>query len=103
MCIRDSHDNVPQRVWISAKQNIGMDLLNQALTERLSKTIVQQSLRIPPAFSRLRGVLYGLNCIDSESYSDNGDWLVNVRMPKADWKRLDKNLETGLSDFVIQH
>jgi len=97
------HDNVPQRVWISAKQNIGMDLLNQALTERLSKTIVQQSLRIPPAFSRLRGVLYGLNCIDSESYSDNGDWLVNVRMPKADWKRLDKNLETGLSDFVIQH
>ncbi|MBO1255791.1 GTPase HflX [Alteromonas sp. 5E99-2] len=97
------HDNVPQRVWISAKQNLGMDLLNQALTERLSKTIVQQSLRIPPAFSRLRGVLYGLNCIDSESYSDNGDWLVNVRMPKADWKRLDKNLETGLSDFVIQH
>lgn len=97
------HDNVPQRVWISAKQNIGMDLLNQALTERLSKSIVQQSLRIPPAFSRLRGVLYGLNCIDSESYSDNGDWLVNVRMPKADWKRLDKNLETGLSDFVIQH
>ncbi len=93
----------PIRVWISAKQELGLDLLTQALTERLSKTIVQQSLRIPPAFSRLRGVLYDLNCIDSESYSDNGDWLVEVRMLQADWKRLDKNLDTGLSDFVVKH
>lgn len=93
----------PIRVWVSAKQGIGLDLLSQALTERLSKTIVQQSLRIPPAFSRLRGVLYDLNCIDSESYSDNGDWLVEVRMLQADWKRLDKNLDTGLSDFVVKH
>ena len=93
----------PQRVWISAQQQLGLDLLQQALTERLSKTIVQHSLRIPPAFSRLRGVLYGLNCIDSESYSEEGDWLVDVRMPQADWKRLDKNLDTGLSDFVVKH
>ena len=98
----DEHGR-PERVWISAQQGEGIEHLTKALTERLSTAIVKQSLRIPPAFSRLRGVLYGLNCIANESYSENGDWLVDVRMPQADWQRLDKNLETGISEFVVKH
>lgn len=96
-------EGMPVRVWISAQKGEGLELLSQALTERLSESIVQYTLRIPPALSRLRGVFFGLNCIAAEQYAENGDWLVDVRMPKADWNRLDKNLETGLTKFVVVH
>jgi len=98
-----NEDGMPVRVWVSAQNGEGMDLLSRALTERLGQSIVKYSLKIPPAFSRLRGVLFGLNCIASEQYNDNGDWIVDVRMPAADWNRLEKNLETGISSFVVKH
>jgi GTP-binding protein HflX len=93
----------PIRVWVSAQTGQGIDLLYKALTERLGKSMVSHRLRIPPAQAQLRGVLYGLNCIASESYADDGDWLVDIRMQSADWQRLEKHLDNGLSTFVIKH
>lgn len=96
-------DGVPVRVWISAQQGIGIDLLFNALTECLAQSMVQYTLRIPPAESRLRGALFGLNCISSESYAEDGDWVVDVRMPSSDWHRLDKKENGNLSSYVVKH
>ncbi|MCC2617712.1 GTPase HflX [Aestuariibacter halophilus] len=96
-------DGVPVRVWLSAQQGLGIELLFDALTECLSHSMVQYRLRIPPKESKLRGVLFGLNCISSESYADDGDWLVDVRMPSADWHRLEKRTEGTVSSYVVKH
>ncbi|MCW8109178.1 GTPase HflX [Alteromonas ponticola] len=99
---RDDED-VPIRVWMSAKTGEGVELLHQALSECLGRSMVNYTLRIPPAHSQLRGVLYELNCIDSEVYDSTGDWIVDVRMPSVDWNRLEKRLDKGISSFVVQH
>jgi GTP-binding protein HflX len=65
--------------------------------------MVNYTLKIPPAHSRLRGVLYELNCIANEEYDSQGDWVVDVRMPTADWNRLEKRLENGISEYVVRH
>lgn len=92
----------PFRVWVSAQKQQGIDLLKKALTECLRKSMVSYSLRIPPNQGKLRGMLYELNCITEESYSDKGDWLVDIKMLTADWHRIDKKVEHKLSEFVIQ-
>lgn len=96
-------DGVPIRVWVSAQQGTGIDLLQTALTECLAKSMVQQQLRIPASASKLRGTLFALNCIAAESYADDGDWLVDVRMPTADWNRLSKQLDGELANYLIEH
>lgn len=92
----------PVRVWISAQQGIGIDLLLTALTECLSDKMVQYKLRVPPALGKLRGALYSMNCIATESYAEDGDWLVDIRMPAKDWLRLVKNFDADLN-AIIEH
>lgn len=91
----------PIRVWVSAQQGVGIDLLKSALTECLRKSMVSHTLKIPPSEGRLRGMLYELNCITEESYSEQGDWLVDIKMLTADWHRIDKKVEHRLNEFVI--
>ena len=83
-------NGMPIRVWLSAKTGVGVELLLTALTECLAQSMVSYTLKIPPAQSRLRGVLYELDCIAEQSYDSHGDWVVDIRMPAADWNRLEK-------------
>ncbi len=93
----------PVAVWLSAKEGRGMDLLAQALTELLSKSMVQYRLNIPPRFGGLRGQLYQMNFITSEQFSDEGGWLVNVRMPTQDWQRLKKHNGDEIENLIVSH
>jgi GTPase len=97
---RDEH-NMPVRVWISAQQGIGIDLLLTAISECLAKNMVQHRLRIPPSLSKLRGVFYEMNCIAQQSYTEEGDWQVDVRMAQSDWQRLLKRSEANLESLIV--
>jgi GTP-binding protein HflX len=92
----------PIRVWVSAQNGQGIDLLKKALTECLRTSMVTYTLRIPPSEGRLRGMLYELNCITEQSYSEQGDWMVDITMLTADWHRIDKKVEHKLSGFVVR-
>lgn len=94
-------DNMPIRVWLSAQQGLGIDLLLTAITECLSNNMVEHRLRIPPSLSKLRGVFYEMNCISAQSYTEEGDWQVDVRMAHRDWQRLIKRSETNLQDYIV--
>jgi GTPase len=94
-------NNQPVRVWISAQQGIGIDLLLSAISECLAKNMVQHRLLIPPSLSKLRGVFYEMNCIAQQSYTDEGDWQVDVRMAQSDWQRLLKRSEANLEHFIV--
>ena len=96
-------EGMPIRVWLSAKTGQGTELLFEAINDCLAQSMVSYTLKITPAQSRLRGVLYELDCISEQSYDAQGDWVVDVRMPAADWNRLEKRLDHGLSEFVVKH
>tara|TARA_R110000751_G_scaffold116604_2_gene216530 strand:+ start:302313 stop:303602 length:1290 start_codon:yes stop_codon:yes gene_type:complete len=94
---------MPIRVWISAQQGEGIELLLDAITECLSKNMVQHSLSIPPQKSSLRGVFFEMNCIASQDYAENGNWLVDVRMEQSDWNRLIKRIDVDLESYIVKH
>jgi len=94
---------MPIRVWLSAQQGIGIELLLSAITECLSKNMVQHSLSIPPEKSNLRGVFFDMNCIVSQSYAENGDWQVEVRMEQSDWSRLIKRVDVELESYIVKN
>ncbi len=91
---------LPIRVWLSAQRGIGIELLFQALKERLGKTIVKYCLKIPPSNGKLRGALYQLNCIDNEQFDDQGNCLVDIKMPIEEWNRLVKKDEANIERFI---
>ena len=94
-------EGIPQRVWLSAQTGQGVELLFQALSERLAKQMVTQHLRLPPEEGKLRSRLYELECVQSEQTLDNGDMIVSVRMPAIDWQRLLKNYGNKLAEFSV--
>ena len=93
---------MPIRVWLSAQQGLGIDLLLSAISECLSKNMVQHSLLIPPHKSSLRGVFFDMNCIATESYAEDGDWQVDVRMEQRDWNRLIKRVDVDLETYIVK-
>lgn len=93
-------EGMPIRVWLSAQANIGIDLLFTALAERLGTQVVNYQLKIPPSAGKLRGVLYKLNCITSESYDEQGYCHIEVKLPAREWQRLVKNEYSDIAGYV---
>lgn len=83
-------DGVAQRVWVSAATGAGIDLLLQAISERVGQDMVAEEVSLAPAEGGLRAALYALGAVQSEDYSDDGTAHLSVRLPRADWNRLMK-------------
>ncbi len=93
-------ENRPVRVWLSAQTGAGIDLLFQALTERLSGEIAHYTLRLPPQAGRLRSRFYQLQAIEKEWAEEDGSIGLLVRLPVVDWRRLCKQ-ELDLTSFIV--
>lgn len=98
--VRDD-ENVIREVWLSARTGEGVELLYDAIAERLGKQMVSHSLKIPPALSRWRGTLYNLDCITEEYYAEDGCWCVDVRLPSDDWQRLLAKHPDEMKSIII--
>lgn len=83
-------EGVPIRVWISAQNGLGLDLLFIALKERLAKQIQVCQLRLPAHLAKLRSRFYQLNAVEREFINDDGSFQLDVRMPSIEWNRLCK-------------
>ncbi|WP_426359554.1 ribosome rescue GTPase HflX [Pseudocolwellia sp. HL-MZ19] len=92
---------MPIRVWLSAHAGIGIELLFEALAERLGREIVTQKLTIPPHEGKLRGILYTLNCITNESYDEEGNCILDIKLPSREWNRLLKQDKAAIEGFII--
>lgn len=99
--IQRDDDGRPERVWVSAKDGVGLELIKQAITELLGDDMVQGRLRLQAAQGKVRARLYQMGAIQSEEYSDNGELLLVIRMPRSDFDRVAK--QEGLqADCLIE-
>ncbi|MFN2328307.1 MAG: ribosome rescue GTPase HflX [Chromatocurvus sp.] len=78
----------PIRVWLSASTGEGIDLLLQAIAERVADDMVDENLDLDPGQSRLRAALYQLGAVASEEFGDDGVAHLHVRLPRVEWDRL---------------
>lgn len=94
-------EGVPTAVWLSALTGAGLDLLLNVLDERLSTQIVTYQLKLPLAEVRLRSKLYALKAVQRETFSDVGDYLLDIRLPEIEWLRLRKHTDNDIRSFII--
>ncbi|CAM3945564.1 ribosome rescue GTPase HflX [Vibrio aquimaris] len=100
--IERDEDGVPRAVWVSAMEGVGIELLFDALTERLASQMVQYHLRIPPQHQgRIRSTFFQMKCIQQEDYDQDGNLLIDVRMQQVDWSRLEKREGAVFRDFIV--
>ncbi|MFC3022583.1 ribosome rescue GTPase HflX [Vibrio zhugei] len=100
--IERDDEGIPRTVWVSAMSGEGIDLLFEALTERLASQMVEHNLLIPPEHQgRIRSIFFQMNCIKQEEYDPEGNLLITVRMQQVDWSRLEKREEADLADFIV--
>ena len=71
----------PTAVWLSAASGDGLDLLRQAIGERLAGARVHAELRLPPRAGRLRARLIELGAVKSERYDEHG-WRLDIDAPR---------------------
>ena len=76
-----------ERVWISARDGRGLDLLQSVLGKRLGLQHVTGRVRLPPGAGRLRSRLHQLEVIRSE-HADEEGWLIDVDIPIAEAEKL---------------
>jgi GTP-binding protein HflX len=94
---RDQTDTI-SAVWLSAQQNQGMALLQQALQERLSQRWVQSTIQLTANQGRLRAQLYQMGSVLHEAITTAGDWEIQVRLSPTDDARLRKNPEIQMTE-----
>ncbi|WP_105253688.1 ribosome rescue GTPase HflX [Pseudoalteromonas sp. T1lg75] len=90
----------PRRVWLSAQQGQGVELLKQAISELLAKQMLNTLLCVPPSQGRLRGALYNLNSINKEDYDEHGNWLLQVKVPMSEWNKLKKEIGEQIDSYL---
>ena len=74
-------DTAPLRVWISAAAGQGLELLREAIGERLSGTRVHADLHLPPQAGRLRARLIEIGAVQGERYDESG-WTLAIDAPR---------------------
>ncbi|HHH35800.1 MAG TPA: GTPase HflX [Gammaproteobacteria bacterium] len=83
-------DGRPLRVWLSARNGEGIDLLRQALVERLAGTAAgcgaygtgtaRHVLHLLPQAAALRSRLFQWGVVCHETVTDEGAWLLDVEV-----------------------
>lgn len=101
--IQRDGDGKPERVWLSARDGKGLELLRQAVAELLGGDLFVGTLRLPQRLGRLRAQFFELNAVQSESHDEAGDTLLAIRLPRAELNRLVSREGLKPQDFLEQH
>ncbi len=76
-----------ERVWISARDGLGLDLLRNALSARLAQRRIVADIDLPSDAGRLRARLHQLDAVRGESQDETG-WRISIDLSEADAARL---------------
>ena len=101
--IQRDGDGKPQRVWLSAREGRGLDLLRQAIAELLGDDLFVGTLCLPQRLGRLRAQFFALGAVQEESHDERGASILSVRLPRIELNRLVSREGLQPSEFLAQH
>lgn len=93
----------PQRVWLSARDGRGLELLRQAIAELLGHDLFVGTLRLPHGLERLRAQFFALGAVQSEGHDEEGGSLLALRLPRVELNRLVSREGWQPAEFLAQH
>ncbi|CAK17586.1 GTPase HflX [Pseudomonas entomophila] len=101
--IQRDADGKPQRVWVSARDGRGLELVGQAIAELLGDDLYVGTLCLEQRFARLRAQFFALGAVQSEEHDEEGRSLLSVRLPRVELNRLVSREGMEPQVFVEQH
>ncbi|MBZ2190237.1 GTPase HflX [Alcanivorax sp. JB21] len=78
----------PWRVWLSAHTGEGLELLYDAMAERLATGWVDRWIRLPADSGRMRARLHEAGEVLDEQLDESGNLLLRVRVNRIHFERL---------------
>lgn len=76
------------KIWVSALQKQGLELIEQTIVDQLSQEIIRCELVLTPSQGKLRSQLHDLGVVISEYMDDEGIWNLSVKIQRRDYDRL---------------
>ncbi|MDD1975642.1 ribosome rescue GTPase HflX [Pseudomonas tussilaginis] len=101
--IQRDADGKPQRVWVSARDGRGLELVGQAIAELLGDDLFIGTLRLEQRFARLRAQFFALGAVQGEEHDDEGSSLLAVRVSRVELNRLVSREGLKPAEFIEQH
>src|SRR5210317_312145 len=77
-------------VWISAVTGEGLELLKEAIAQRLQQKTVHRHIYLESAQGRQRAKLFELGAVLSEEELEEGGWSLELKMAEKDLRRFLK-------------
>ncbi|PHI39225.1 GTPase HflX [Actinobacillus succinogenes] len=88
--IEFNDEQQPIAVYISAQANVGIDLLFDAIRQRLRNEILSLTVSLKPDQGKIRHAFYQLDCIRRENTGEQGEYLLKLEIDKIEWLKLLK-------------
>ncbi len=101
--IQRNADGKPERVWVSAREGRGLELVGQAIAELLGNDLFIGTLRLEQRYARLRAQFFAAGAVQNEEHDEEGSSLLAVRLPRADFNRLVAREGLEPVEFIEQH
>jgi GTP-binding protein HflX len=86
-------------VWVSAARQQGLDLLLEAVAERLSRVARRATLRLPVAAGELRARLYAAGLVLAERIAEDGAFEIETEL--SDFELLKWAREPGVEILAL--
>ena len=90
------------RAWVSAATGAGLDLLRDAIGERVGDGRIRARVELPPELQKLRSNLYRLGAICSEQIGEDGSCHLDLDLSLRDARELIR-LGGASGTWVHQH
>ena len=71
-------------VWLSAARSQGLDLLIEAVAERLARVARRVTLRLPVSSGELRARLYAAGLVGAERITDSGAYDIDTELSEVE-------------------
>lgn len=86
---RDYKGNITV-VRVSAKEELGIEELRQAIAERLCTDVVKGQIKLLPSQAKIRAYLYAIGAIEHEAVDAEGNIILDINLQKERWDMLCK-------------
>jgi GTP-binding protein HflX len=93
---------LPWRVWVSAMDRQGLELVNQAIGELLSTTMFEDVIELEPKDGQLRSLLYAQNAVLSETHLEDGNFKLEIRLEKDEFQKILSRAGMEVARFLPQ-
>src|SRR5690606_6315455 len=88
----------PERVWVSAREGAGIELLRDAIVAHVGSRRIHRTVRLPARAGRLRARLFQAGAVVSEQHDEHG-WELELDLPEALAQQLCAGADPGCSSL----